>query len=107
MSNRTRNTIENLADAIGATMIPEEDEQKEELESLSMAISIENPKKMGNKSISLQGVNFEMPADFSSSIDSSSDLRRLVSIPLKFHVVSAAFFPLDFLSKYASTILTD
>ena len=93
MSNKTRDALENLADAIGATMIPGEDEQKEESKSLSMAISLENPEKMGNKSISIKGVNFEMPADFSSFINSSSNLRRLVSISLKFHVVSAAFFP--------------
>ena len=89
MSNKTRDTIENLAKAIGKTMIPGEDGQTQDAKSLSMAISLEKPEKMGNKSISIRGVNFQMPANF--SINSSSSLRRLVSISAKFHVISAAF----------------
>ena len=81
MSSQTRNTIENLANAIAKTMIPGEEEETEDSKSLSMAISLENPKKIGNKSISIQGINFQMPADF--SINSNSSLRRLVSISAK------------------------
>ena len=81
MSNQTRNTIENLANAIAKTMIPGEDEKTQDAKSLSMAISVEKPKKMGNKSISIRGINFQMPADF--SINSNSSLRRLVSISAK------------------------
>ena len=105
MSNKTRNTIEKLANAIGKTMIPGEDEQTQDAKSLSMAISREKPEKMGNKSITIRGINFQMPANF--SINSSSSLRRLVSISAKIHVISPAFLPLDFLSKYVLTIMID
>ena len=88
MSNKTRDTIEKLANAIGKTMIPGEDEHTQDAKSLSMAISREKP-KMGNKSISIRGYNFQMPANF--CIDSNSSLRRLVSISAKFHVIIAAF----------------
>ena len=104
MSNQTRNTIENLANAIAETMIPGEDEQTEDSKSLSMAISLEKP-KIGNKSISIRGINFQMPANF--SINSSSSLRRLVSISAKFRDISAAFLPLDFLLKYVLATLID
>ena len=89
MSNKTRDTIEKLANAIGKTMIPGEDEHTQDAKSLSMAISREKPKKMGNKSISIRGYNFQMPANF--RINSNSSLRRLVSISAKFHVIIAAF----------------
>ena len=82
MSHQTRNTIENLANAIGKTMIPGEKEQTQDAKSLFMAISLEKPEKIGNKSISIRGVNFQMPANF--SINSNSSLRRLVSISAKF-----------------------
>ena len=81
MSSQTRNTIENLANAIAKTMIPGEKEETEDSKSLSMAISLEKPEKIGNKSISIRGINFQMPADF--SINSNSSLRRLVSISAK------------------------
>ena len=104
MSKQTRNTIENLANAIAETMIPGEDEQTEDSKSLSMAISLEKPEKIGNKPISIRGINFQMP---NFSINSSSSLRRLVSISAKFRVISAAFLPLDFLLKYILATLID
>ena len=81
MSSQTRYTIENLAKAIAKTMIPGEEEETKDSKSLSMAISLEKPEKIGNKSISIRGINFQMPADF--SINSNSSLRRLVSISAK------------------------